>query len=167
MADIYRIMLSIRFTRFTNNYGPYQFPEKLIPKTIIRVSLGLKIPIYGTGKNIRNWIHVEDHYRAVKNVLMSGKPGEIYNVSSGAEKNNQEIVRTILNSFGKDRDDSSQEYVEDRPGHDLSYSLETPRGCAGSWDGSLCTALSRGLRTPSDGMRRMKSGRKPWQMERP
>ena len=66
-------MLSIRFTRFINNYGPYQFPEKLIPKTIIRVSLGLKIPIYGTGKNIRNWIYVEDHYRAVESVLMSGK----------------------------------------------------------------------------------------------
>ncbi|MFA6372689.1 MAG: dTDP-glucose 4,6-dehydratase [Methanothrix sp.] len=119
--------LNASITRCTNNYGPYQFPEKLIPKTIIRASLGLKIPIYGTGKNIRDWIHVEDHCRAVESVLKSGKPGEIYNVSSGAEKNNLEIVRTILKSLGKD--DSSLEFVEDRPGHDLRYSLDSTRLC--------------------------------------
>jgi len=119
--------LNASITRCTNNYGPYQFPEKLIPKTIIRASLGLKIPIYGTGKNIRDWIHVEDHCRAVESVMKSGKPGEIYNVSSGAEKNNLEIVRTILKSLGKD--DSSMEYVEDRPGHDLRYSLDSTRLC--------------------------------------
>jgi len=120
-ARTYGLHASI--TRCTNNYGPYQFPEKLIPKTIIRASLGLKIPIYGTGKNIRDWIHVEDHCRAVESVMKSGKPGEIYNVSSGAEKNNLEIVRTILKSLGKD--DSSLEFVEDRPGHDLRYSLDS------------------------------------------
>jgi dTDP-glucose 4,6-dehydratase len=117
--------LNASITRCTNNYGPYQFPEKLIPKTIIRASLGLKIPIYGTGKNIRDWIHVEDHCRAVESVMKSGKPGEIYNVSSGAEKNNLEIVRTILKCLGKD--DSSLEYVEDRPGHDLRYSLDSSK----------------------------------------
>ena len=117
--------LNASITRCTNNYGPYQFPEKLIPKTIIRASLGLKIPIYGTGKNIRDWIHVEDHCRAVESVMKSGKPGEIYNVSSGAEKNNLEIVRTILKSLGKD--DSSLEYVEDRPGHDQRYSLDSTK----------------------------------------
>jgi dTDP-glucose 4,6-dehydratase len=117
--------LNASITRCTNNYGPYQFPEKLIPKTIIRASLGLKIPIYGTGENIRDWIHVEDHCRAVESVLKSGKPGEIYNVSSGSEKNNLEIVRTILKSL--DKDDSSLEFVEDRPGHDLRYSLDSTR----------------------------------------
>jgi dTDP-glucose 4,6-dehydratase len=117
--------LNASVTRCTNNYGPYQFPEKLIPKTIIRASLGLKIPIYGTGKNIRDWIHVEDHCRAVETVLKSGKTGEIYNVSSGSEKNNLEIVKTILKSLGKD--DSSLEFVEDRPGHDLRYSLDSTR----------------------------------------
>ena len=119
--------LNASITRCTNNYGPYQFPEKLIPKTIIRASLGLKIPIYGTGKNIRDWIHVEDHCRAVESVLTSGKPGEIYNISSGSVKNNLEIVRTILKSLGKD--DSSLEFVEDRPGHDLRYSLDSTRLC--------------------------------------
>jgi dTDP-glucose 4,6-dehydratase len=117
--------LNASITRCTNNYGPFQFPEKLIPKTIIRASLGLKIPIYGTGKNIRDWIHVEDHCRSVETVLKSGKPGEIYNVSSGDEKDNLEIVRTILKSIGKD--DSSLEFVEDRPGHDLRYSLDSSK----------------------------------------
>jgi len=124
-ARTYGLHASI--TRCTNNYGPYQFPEKLIPKTIIRASLGLKIPIYGTGKNIRDWIHVEDHCRAVESVMKSGKPGEIYNISSGALKNNLEIVRTILKSLGKD--DSSLEFVEDRPGHDQRYSLDSTRLC--------------------------------------
>jgi dTDP-glucose 4,6-dehydratase len=117
--------LNASITRCTNNYGPYQFPEKLIPKTIIRASLGLKIPIYGTGKNIRDWIHVEDHCRAVECVMKSGKPGEIYNISSGAERDNLEIVRTILKSLGKD--DSSLEFVEDRPGHDQRYSLDSSK----------------------------------------
>jgi len=122
-ARTYGLHASI--TRCTNNYGAYQFPEKLIPKTIIRASLGLKIPIYGTGKNIRDWIHVEDHCRAVESVMKSGKPGEIYNVSSGAEKNNLEIVMAILKSIGKD--DSSLEFVEDRPGHDQRYSLDSAK----------------------------------------
>jgi dTDP-glucose 4,6-dehydratase len=122
-ARTYGLHASI--TRCTNNYGPYQFPEKLIPKAIIRACLGLKIPIYGTGKNIRDWIHVDDHCRAVESVLKSGKAGEIYNISSGSEKNNMEIVRTILKSLGKD--DSYIEFVEDRPGHDMRYSLDSSK----------------------------------------
>jgi dTDP-glucose 4,6-dehydratase len=117
--------LNASITRCTNNYGPYQFPEKLIPKTILRASLGLKIPIYGTGKNIRDWIHVEDHCRAVEAVLNSGKRGEVYNISSGSEKTNLEIVKAILVSL--DRDNSFIDFVEDRPGHDLRYSLDSSK----------------------------------------
>lgn len=117
--------LNASITRCTNNYGPYQFPEKLIPKTIIRASMGLKIPIYGSGKNIRDWIHVEDHCSAAERVLSSGRPGEIYNVSSGDEKDNLQVVRSILESLGKD--ERLMEFVEDRPGHDLRYSLDSSK----------------------------------------
>ena len=122
-ARTYNLNASI--TRCTNNYGPYQFPEKLIPKTIIRAAMSLKIPIYGSGKNIRDWIYVEDHCRAVEAVLRRGRPQEIYNVSSDAERTNLEVVRTILEALGKD--ESAIEFVEDRPGHDLRYSLDSSK----------------------------------------
>ena len=112
-------------TRCTNNYGPYQFPEKLIPKTIIRASMNLKVPIYGTGKNVRDWIYVLDHCEAVDLVMQKGEKGEIYNISSGEEKTNLEVVKTILNFMGKDED--LIEFVEDRPGHDLRYSLDSSK----------------------------------------
>lgn len=130
-ADVYVLgyartySLNASITRCTNNYGPYQFPEKLIPKTIIRATMDLKIPIYGSGLNVRDWIHVVDHCRAVETVLNFGKPGEIYNVSSDAEKTNLEIVRTILEALGKD--EHLMEFVEDRPGHDLRYSLDSSK----------------------------------------
>jgi len=120
-ARTYRLNASI--TRCTNNYGPYQFPEKLIPKTIIRANMRLKVPIYGTGQNVRDWIYVEDHVRAVERVLLKGEPREVYNVSAGEEKTNLEVVRTILRLLGKD--ESLIEFVEDRPGHDLRYSLDS------------------------------------------
>ncbi|MEM4291510.1 MAG: dTDP-glucose 4,6-dehydratase [Archaeoglobaceae archaeon] len=116
--------IDARITRCTNNYGPYQFPEKLIPKTIIRAFLGLKIPLYGTGKNVRDWIFVEDHCRAIDLVLQKGDPG-IYNISSGEEKTNLEVVETILKIMGKD--ENLIEFVEDRPGHDLRYSLDSSK----------------------------------------
>jgi len=120
-ARTYRLNASI--TRCTNNYGPYQFPEKLIPKTIIRANMGLKVPVYGTGQNVRDWIYVEDHVRAVETVLLKGEPREIYNVSAGEERANIDVVRTILKLLGKD--ESLIEFVEDRPGHDLRYSLDS------------------------------------------
>lgn len=116
--------IDARITRCTNNYGPYQFPEKLIPKTIIRAFLGLKIPLYGTGKNVRDWIFVEDHCRAIDLVLQKGDPG-IYNISSGEEKTNLEVVETILKIMGKD--ENLIEFVEDRPGHDFRYSLDSSK----------------------------------------
>jgi dTDP-glucose 4,6-dehydratase len=117
--------INASITRCTNNYGPYQYPEKLIPKTIIRASLNLKIPIYGTGKNVRDWIYVLDHCEAIDLVMQKGEKGEIYNISSGEEKTNLEVVKTILNLMGKD--ESLIEFVEDRPGHDLRYSLDSSK----------------------------------------
>lgn len=109
-------------TRCTNNFGPYQHPEKLIPKTIIRASMNLKIPLYGSGKNVRDWIYVYDHCEALNMVLKKGRPGEIYNISSGDELKNIEVVKKVLEIMGKD--ESLIEFVEDRPGHDLRYSLD-------------------------------------------
>jgi dTDP-glucose 4,6-dehydratase len=115
--------LNASITRCTNNFGPYQFPEKLVPKTIIRAMKNLKIPIYGMGKNIRDWLFVRDHCRAIDAVLAKGKQGEIYNVSSGNEMTNIELVKRILALLGKSEDLIT--LVEDRPGHDLRYSLDS------------------------------------------
>ena len=117
--------INASITRCTNNYGPYQFPEKLIPKTIIRASMGLKVPIYGTGKNVRDWLFVIDHCEAIDLVLREGGMGEIYNISAGEEKTNLEVVKTILKIMGKDED--LIEFVEDRPGHDVRYSLDSTK----------------------------------------
>jgi len=112
-------------TRCTNNFGPYQFPEKLIPKTIIRASLNLKVPLYGKGRNIRDWIYVLDHCEALRLVLEKGRAGEVYNISSYNEYENVEVVRKVLQAMGKD--ESLIEFVEDRPGHDLRYSLDSSK----------------------------------------
>ena len=112
-------------TRCTNNYGPRQFYEKLIPKTIFLANHHKKIPIYGTGKNIRDWIFVDDHCEAVYNVLLNGKSGESYNISSNNELDNITIVKTILEIM--DKSDDLIEFVDDRPGHDLRYSLDSSK----------------------------------------
>ena len=117
--------LNITITRCTNNFGPYQFPEKLIPKTIIRALKDLPIPIYGTGKNVRDWIYVIDHCEAISLVLEKGEPGEIYNISSGNEIENIKLVKKILNILDKPEDLIT--FVEDRPGHDLRYSLNSEK----------------------------------------
>ena len=117
--------LDVVITRCTNNFGPYQFPEKLIPKVIIRASLGMKVPIYGSGKNVRDWIYVLDHCEALDNVLRKGKSGEIYNISSGNELDNLTLAKKILELMKKD--ESLIEFVEDRPGHDVRYSLDSSK----------------------------------------
>ncbi len=117
--------LNASITRCTNNFGPYQLPEKLIPKTIIRALRDLPIPIYGKGTNIRDWIYVEDHCEAVSTVLLKGKPGEVYNVSAGNELANIDIVKKILAQLGKP--ESLITFVEDRPGHDTRYSLDSAK----------------------------------------
>ena len=117
--------LDIIVTRCTNNFGPYQFPEKLIPKTIIRASLNLKVPVYGSGGNIRDWIYVLDHCDALMKVLFHGKSGEIYNISARNEFQNIQIVKKILEIMDKPED--LIEFVDDRPGHDLRYSLDSSK----------------------------------------
>ena len=112
-------------TRCTNNYGPRQFPEKLIPKTILLAEQGKKIPIYGTGTNIRDWIFVEDHCDAVFNVLNNGKAGESYNISADNEIDNISIVKKILSLMNKSEE--LIEFVEDRPGHDFRYSMDSSK----------------------------------------
>ena len=124
LAYVRTYRLNAVITRCTNNYGPYQFPEKLIPKAILRAKMDMKIPIYGTGKNVRDWIFVKDHCEAINLVLNKGERGEIYNVSSGEEKTNLEVVNGILDIMGK-RD--LIEFVEDRPGHDVRYSLDSSK----------------------------------------
>ena len=110
-------------TRCTNNYGPRQFPEKLIPKTIILAKLGKKIPIYGKGTNIRDWIYVDDHCNGVLQSLLDGKAGQSYNISGNNEMDNITIVKRILDIMGKSED--LIEFVEDRPGHDYRYSMNS------------------------------------------
>ena len=114
--------LPVIVTRCTNNYGPYQFPEKLIPLFVTNLLEGKKVPIYGTGRNIRDWLYVIDHCRAIDFVLQHGKSGEVYNIGGGAEKTNFEITTKILELLGKD--ESMIDYVPDRKGHDFRYSLD-------------------------------------------
>ena len=112
-------------TRCTNNYGSRQFPEKLIPKTLILASQNKKVPIYGEGKNIRDWIFVDDHCEAVYKVLLKGKSGESYNISANNEVDNLTIVKKILEILDKPQDLIKS--VEDRPGHDFRYSLDSSK----------------------------------------
>ncbi|MEM0233185.1 MAG: dTDP-glucose 4,6-dehydratase [Candidatus Nezhaarchaeales archaeon] len=117
--------LDVVIARLTNTFGPYQFPEKLMPKTIIRAMLRLSIPIYGSGKNVRDWLYVLDACEAIDLALRRGKPGEIYNVSAGNELENIEVIRRILKVMGKD--EGLIEFVDDRPGHDVRYSLDSTK----------------------------------------
>ena len=112
-------------TRCTNNYGPRQFPEKLIPKTILLAKQNKKIPVYGNGKNIRDWLFVDDHCDAIIQALLKGKTGESYNISEDNELDNLTIINKILSIMDKPSD--LIEFVEDRPGHDLRYSLDSSK----------------------------------------
>ena len=112
-------------TRCTNNYGPRQFPEKLIPKTIILANHNKKIPIYGNGTNVRDWIYVDEHCDAVLLALLKGKTGESYNISANNEIDNITIVKQILEMMNKSED--LIEFVEDRPGHDFRYSMDSTK----------------------------------------
>ncbi|MCE8424246.1 MAG: dTDP-glucose 4,6-dehydratase [Candidatus Methanoperedens sp.] len=124
--------LPVIITRCTNNFGPYQYPEKLIPLFITNLIDNKKVPVYGTGKNVRDWIYVLDHCKAVDLVLHNGTVGEIYNIGGGAEKTNIDITKKIFEILNKD--DSMIEYVQDRLGHDFRYSLDCSKLKALGWE---------------------------------
>lgn len=112
-------------TRCSNNYGPYQYPEKLIPFFISKLLRGEKVPVYGDGLNVRDWLYVYDHCSAIDTVLHKGTVGEVYNIGGHNEKTNMEITKLILNAMGKD--ESSIEYVQDRLGHDRRYAISNDK----------------------------------------
>ena len=114
--------LDVVVTRCSNNYGPFHFPEKLIPLFITNLIEGKKIPVYGKGHNIRDWLHVDDHCRGIYAALISGKSGEIYNIGGGTELTNLDITYLILERMSSEI--STIEFVEDRKGHDLRYSID-------------------------------------------
>jgi dTDP-glucose 4,6-dehydratase len=109
----------VMITRCTNNYGPYQYPEKFLPLFITNAMEGKPVPLYGKGLNVRNWIHVLDHCEAIEAVLKRGRPGEVYNVAGDKEWRNIDVARTILKELGRPLDQI--QFVKDRPGHDLRY----------------------------------------------
>lgn len=114
--------IDVVITRCSNNYGTHHFPEKLIPLFITNLIEGKKVPVYGTGENVRDWLHVDDHCRGIFSVLTSGRSGEVYNIGGGRELTNNQITNLILEAMGVDQ--SHIEYVEDRKGHDLRYSVD-------------------------------------------
>ena len=114
--------LNTIITRCSNNYGPYQFPEKLIPLFITNAFSDQELPLYGDGMNIRDWIYVTDHCKAIDLVLHQGKPGQVYNIGGNEEKDNTEITKTILKALKKP--ESLIKYVKDRPGHDRRYAID-------------------------------------------
>ena len=114
--------IPVVITRCTNNFGYYQFPEKLLPLVITNAIENKTVPVYGDGLNVRDWIFVEDHCRAIDAVLQYGKPGQIYNVAGSNEKTNIEIIKSVIKLLGKS--ENIIEYVSDRPGHDRRYSLD-------------------------------------------
>jgi len=114
--------LPVCVTRCSNNYGPYQFPEKVIPLFVTNIMDGRKVPLYGDGLNVRDWLHVDDHCRGVQLVAEKGRPGEIYNIGGGAEMTNRELTRRLLDTMGADW--SMVEAVPDRKGHDRRYSVD-------------------------------------------
>lgn len=117
--------MDVLVSRCSNNYGPYQFPEKLIPLMIANALADKPLPVYGDGLNVREWLHVEDHNEAILTILERGRAGEVYNIGSGAEQPNIEIVKRILAQLGKP--ESLIRYVTDRPGHDRRYAIDSAK----------------------------------------
>lgn len=117
--------LPVTISRCSNNYGPYQFPEKLIPVVISKALKNEKIPVYGTGANVRDWIHVIDHNIGVDKIVRNGRVGEVYNLGGHSERSNLEVVKTILKQL--DKSEELITFVEDRKGHDLRYAIDSTK----------------------------------------
>ncbi len=117
--------LPVCITRCSNNYGPYQFPEKVVPLFVTNLIDGAQVPLYGEGANVRDWLHVDDHCRAIQLVLEGGRPGEVYNIGGGTEMSNKELTGRLLEATGTDWDRVRQ--VTDRLGHDLRYSVDSAK----------------------------------------
>jgi dTDP-glucose 4,6-dehydratase len=132
--------------RGSNNYGPYQYPEKLIPLMVLNALHGDKLPVYGDGLNVRNWLFVEDFGRGISHVLAHGAPGEVYNVGGPSESTNIEVVREILAQTGND--ESLIDYITDRPGHDRRYSLGSEKVRALGWEAQV--GFEEGLKRTID-----------------
>ncbi|WP_182886161.1 dTDP-glucose 4,6-dehydratase [Microbispora sp. H10885] len=115
--------MDVRVTRCSNNYGPYQYPEKVVPLFVTNLIDGRPVPLYGDGGNVREWLHVDDHCRGVQLVLDKGEPGEVYNIGGGVELSNLDLTRRILDAFGAGWE--MVEHVPDRPGHDRRYALDS------------------------------------------
>jgi dTDP-glucose 4,6-dehydratase len=124
--------LPVVITRSSNNYGPHQHPEKLIPKFITNAASGDSLPVYGDGSNVREWTYVTDNCRGIDRVLRDGVPGEVYNIGSGEELSNLEVTRRIIEATGASED--LVEFVEDRPGHDQRYALDTTKVTELGWE---------------------------------
>ena len=114
--------LPVTISRCSNNYGPYHFPEKLIPLVIANVLNDKSVPVYGKGENVRDWLYVEDHCRAIDLIIHNGKAGEVYNIGGHNERTNIDVVKTIIHTLGKS--ESLIKYVADRPGHDMRYAID-------------------------------------------
>ncbi|MBN1491099.1 MAG: dTDP-glucose 4,6-dehydratase [Phycisphaerae bacterium] len=149
-------------TRCSNNYGPFQFPEKLIPLFITNLIEGRRVPVYGDGLNVRDWIHVADHCRGIRAAITGGRPGEVYNLGGNNEQTNMAITRLLLEALGKD--DSSIQFVEDRLGHDRRYAIDAGKS-ARELGWKPCIDFKQGLaetvhwyRTNESWWRRIKTG---------
>ena len=125
IAYVKTFKMPITISRCSNNYGPYHFPEKLIPLVITRALDEQSVPVYGEGANVRDWLYVKDHCRAIETILHKGKEGEIYNIGGNSEKTNLEVVKTVLSALGKNEDLIT--FVKDRPGHDLRYAIDASK----------------------------------------
>ncbi len=117
--------LNVNITRCSNNYGPFQFPEKLIPLMIIKAIKGEALPVYGNGQNIRDWLHVRDHCSAIDAVIQRGKPGEVYNVGGNNEWTNVDIVRKVMEMIGNPK--ATITFIKDRQGHDYRYAIDSSK----------------------------------------